>query len=110
MQPSQIILLTDKCSFSEYLRAYASGKGLELIHLTEEKIQDAVLYCEGHQLAKRIEMHTVDGITLTNRTILGILRLTGDFVPDQLWQADQRSQDYVKSAYMALWLSVVPSS
>ena len=110
MQPSQIILLTDKCSFSEYLRAYASGKGLEIIHLAEENIQDAALYCDSHQLTRRIAIHTVDGITLTNRTILGILRLTGDFIPRQLWQADHRSQDYVKSAYIALWLYILNST
>ena len=64
MQPSQIILLTDKCSFSEYLRAYAPGKGLELIPMTEENAQNAALYCDDHQVVKRIEIHTVDGITL----------------------------------------------
>ena len=98
MQTSQIILLIDKCSFSEYLRAYASGKGLELIHLTEASVQDTALYCASHQLTRRIEIHTVDGITLSDKTILGILRLTGDFMPHQLRQADHLSKDYVKSA------------
>ncbi|MBL97024.1 MAG: hypothetical protein CMF52_04335 [Legionellales bacterium] len=110
MQLSQIVLLTDKCSFSEYLIAYASSKGLEPIHLTEAGVQDTTLYCASHQLTRRIEIHTVDGITLSDKTILGILRLTGDFMPHQLRQADHLSKDYVKSAYIALWLHILNST